>query len=86
MRALLNNDEEMFKSDFINAYNEACLWASPNVSKAIYNCLSLPENGVVNQAKLHDQYNDCIKAMRSDCGFNVDDFDYIILEYKGKPI
>ena len=88
MRVFLNsgapspNDK---KTDFLQAYDEAALWASEEVITEIANFLDLltkhASNGAVDQQTLKAAFVNCITAMRRDCGFPTSQYQHRVVSF-----
>lgn len=74
------------KKNFLEAYDEAALWASDDVMNAIGRFLDLnrmitasPRS--VSKNALPEAYVYCITAMRKDCGFPDTEFSYRVVSF-----
>lgn len=71
---------------FLEAYDEAALWAPDEVMNVIGNFLDLNSQntaapGSVGQPLLQDAYERCIVAMRKDCGFPNTELKYRVVSF-----
>lgn len=74
------------REKFLEAYDEASLWAPDEVMNEIGKFLDLNKTsattpGSVDQSMLQDSYALCINAMRRDCGFSKTTFDYRVVSF-----
>ena len=71
---------------FLEAYDEAALWAPDEVMNPIGHLLDLIKSnthkkGSVNEEALQVAYAGCIAAMRRDCGFPNTKFQYRVVAF-----
>lgn len=71
---------------FLEAYDEAALWAPDEVMNAIGHLLDLikantASRGSVGEEALQQAYTDAITAMRKDCGFTTTKFEYRVVSF-----
>jgi hypothetical protein len=71
---------------FLEAYDEAALWAPDEVMNAIGHLLDLiktntASRGTITEEALQDSYAACIAAMRRDCGFPNTKFNYRVVSF-----
>lgn len=71
---------------FLEAYDEAALWAPDEVMNIIGHLLDLiktntASRGSVTEEALQVAYAACISAMRRDCGFQNTEFSYRVVSF-----
>ena len=74
------------REKFLEAYDEAALWAPDAVMNPIgefidLNRRNIAEPGSVSQNTMQDAYAACINAMRKDCGFPDTTFVYRVVSF-----
>jgi hypothetical protein len=75
------------KRDFLKAFDQAALWASEDVAKALGNFLAQStrnanQPGSVSNDEFKDAYRACLNAMRRDCGFPDTTFNYPVITFR----
>lgn len=90
MRIFLNstppatNDQ---KNTFLNAYDEAALWASESVVLHLSKLIKLAhikptaDRGENSHVEMRSAFIDCIKEMRRDCGFPSSNYEHQIIRF-----
>jgi hypothetical protein len=74
------------REKFLEAYDEAALWAPDEIMNAIGIFLDMNRQntatpGSVKMEGLQAAYADCIVAMRKDCGFPQTEFKYRVVSF-----
>jgi len=85
LSASTHKDDDGRKS-FLEAYDEAALWAPDEVMNAVGQLLDLirlntAERGSVSESTLQRSYAEAIAAMRRDCGFPSTTFEYRLVSF-----
>ncbi|KQY89141.1 hypothetical protein ASD35_16705 [Pelomonas sp. Root1444] len=78
--------EDEQRMSFLEAYDEAALWAPDDVMNAVGELLDLirknsAERGSVRENTLQRAYAAAIAAMRRDCGFPSTTFEYRLVSF-----
>jgi hypothetical protein len=75
------------KRDFLLAFDQAALWASEEVVKALgffleQSIKNTNQPGTVTNQEFKDAYRACLNAMRHDCGFPDTKFNYPVVTFQ----